>query len=260
MASFGQPNPENQLPVGQNRHFCPSEAEKTALRWATRATAGREEGLPQSPPQRPRCSRRIAFTPAAVPCLPLIPSVPFSLPSPCLLPAFSLLTPAFSLPSHHIPTAFAPPIPQNSPCVPQKQPFWCPKLAKTAWRTPKATLLGSQARKNRLAYPKNSLFGVPSPQNSPLVPQIHPFWCPRVPLGKTGVFAHLRQEKRLFVGQNRRFCPSTAGKTAPRWAKQAFLPIHDRENRVPLGKIRVFAHRSSGDDRRRETARNVRRR
>ena len=31
------------------------------------ATTGREEGLPQSPPQRPSCSRRIPFTPTAVP-------------------------------------------------------------------------------------------------------------------------------------------------------------------------------------------------
>ena len=37
------------------------------------ATAGREEGLQQSPPQRPRCSRRIAFTPAAMPPVPLPP-------------------------------------------------------------------------------------------------------------------------------------------------------------------------------------------
>ena len=218
--TFAHPQQEKRLSVGQNRHFCPSTAGKTAFRWATRATAGREEGLPQSPPQRPRCSRRIAFTPAAVPCLPLVPSVPFFLPSPCLLPAFSLPSPCLLLAYPRLLLTFPP----HSHRLRSTDP------AKLALRAPKTALLVSRTRKTRLACPKNRLFGVPNSQNPPYVPQKQPFWCPesakhasrwakqallpirsrknRVPLGKTGVFAHPRQEKTRSDGQNKGFCPS----------------------------------------------------
>ena len=65
---------------------------------------------------------------------------------------------------------------------------------------------------------------------------------PSSPLGKIGLFAHQQPEKQPFVGQNRAFCPSAAGKTAFRWAKPAFLPIRDRKISLPLGKTGTFAH------------------
>jgi hypothetical protein len=61
-------------------------------------------------------------------------------------------------------------------------------------------------------------------------------------LGKTGIFAHPRSEKRPFVGQNRHFCPSAPRKTAIRWAKPALLPIRGREISPSLGKTGHFAH------------------
>ena len=66
---------------------------------------------------------------------------------------------------------------------------------------PKQGILGSRTQKNALPCPKTCHFGIPNLENL------------------------------AFVGQNRRFCPSTAGKTALRWAKQALLPIRGREKR-----------------------------
>jgi hypothetical protein len=66
-------------------------------------------------------------------------------------------------------------------------------------------------------------------------------------LGKTGIFAHPRPEKRLFVGQNRHFCPSVDEKQAFRWAKQALLPNRVRKKDLPLGKTGVFAQRRRGE-------------
>jgi len=137
--------------------------------------------------------------------------------------------------------------------VPQNRAFWGPEPRKTHLRTPKTAILGSRTQKNALPCPKTCHFGVPKPGKRPSVPQNLPFWDPEpgksrfrwakqaflpihgrenaAPLGKTGTFVHPRQGKQHFVGQNRHFCPSVAEKTALRWAKQGFLPIHGRENR-----------------------------
>ena len=164
-----------------------------------RATAGREEGLPQSPPQRPRRSRRSAYIPAAV---PLFPDAPFpAAPKPqCLvvpLPRCPVAPLSFSASA----SAF-------SACL----------------RTPKPAFLESRARKNAPPCPKTRHFGVPNPEKHTSVPQNLPFWVPSLgnttlPLGKTGTFAHPNPKKQLFVGQNRHFCPSVDEKQAFRWAK-----------------------------------------
>ena len=96
--------------------------------------------------------------------------------------------------------------------VPQKQPFWDPEPRKTPSRAPKHAILGSRSQENALPCPKTCHFGIPNPENL------------------------------AFVGQNRRFCPSTAGKTPLRWAKQALLSIRGRENSTSLGKTGTFAH------------------
>ena len=191
-----------------------------------RATAGREEGLPQSPPHRPRRSRRSAYIPAAV---PLFPDAPFpAAPKPqCLvvpLPRCPVAPLSFSASA----SAF-------SACL----------------RTPKPAFLESRARKNSPLCPKTGHFGVPNPKILTSVPQNQPFWGPSLgnttlPLGKTGIFAHPRPEKQLFVGQNRHFCPSEPGKTALRWAKQAFLPIRARKKRPPVGQNRRFCPTAPG--------------
>ena len=135
-------------------------------------------------------------------------------------------------------------------------------------RAPKQAFLGSRARKNSPPYPKTGHFGVPSPEKRPFVPQNRPFWGPepgktplRTPkhailgsrsrkysfsLGKTGVFAHPKTKIRPFVGQNRRFCPSAAGKTALRWAKPAFLPIRAQKSSPALGETGTFAQQRVG--------------
>ena len=203
-----------------------------------RATAGREEGLPQSPPQCPR----FVYSGGVV-------------PKPrCFIVPFAFCLRLLRLPS-----------------VPQNKAFWGPGPGKTHLRTPITAILGSRSQENALPCPKTGHFGVPSPEKRRFVPQNRAFWVPGLgeiapPLGKTGVFAHPRQGKSALmgktgvfahprqgkqrsVGQNRRFCPSAAGKTALRWAKQAFLPIHGRENAAPLGKTGVFAHPRRGNKR-----------
>ena len=159
-----------------------------------RATAGREEGLPQSPAQCPRCSRRSAYIPAAV---PLFPDAPFpAAPKPrCLVVPLPRcpITPLSRYPV--VPFGF---------CL---RLFRMPSCPKTC-----------------CPCPKTCLFGVPSPEKRPSVPQNLPFWVPSLgnttlPLGKTGTFAHPNPKKQLFVGQNRHFCPSVDEKQAFRWAK-----------------------------------------
>ena len=76
-----------------------------------------------------------------------------------------------------------------------------PPPSPPAFRTPKQGILGSRAQENAASCPKTGHFGFPNPENL------------------------------AFVGQNRHFCPSVAGKTPLRWAKQGFLPIRGRENR-----------------------------
>ena len=168
-----------------------------------RATAGREEGLPQSPPQRPRRSRRSAYIPAAV---PLFPDAPFpAAPKPrCLV-----------VPLPRCPVRLLPP-PSPPTSVPQNRPFWGPEPGKTHLRTPKQAILGSRARKNAPSYPKTCHFGVPKPdiQRCRWAKQAYlPIQGRKtgLSLGKTDVFALPRPEKLLFVGQNRHFCPSAGG-------------------------------------------------
>ena len=166
MAGSGQPNPDNQRSVGQNKGFCPSASGKPAPRWPKQALLpirGRKNGS------------QLGKT-----------------------------------------GVFAHPQQEKRLPVGQNKGF-CPSTAgKTALRWAKQALLPIRSRK----------YGVS--------------------LGKIRVFAHPQQEKRLPVGQNRRFCPSTAGKTALRWAKQALLPIRGRINGSPLGKTGVFAHPRQG--------------
>ena len=70
-----RPPPDPLRPQGLSDFLAkvPARAALLMQGFRARATAGREEGLPQSPPQRPRCSRRIAFTPAAMPPVPMPP-------------------------------------------------------------------------------------------------------------------------------------------------------------------------------------------
>ena len=146
-----------------------------------------------------------------------------------------------------------------------------PPPSPPAFRTPKQAILGSRTWKNSPLCPKNSHFGIPTLGKRLSVPQNRAFWGPeprktplRAPkqgilgsrtrkispsLGKIGTFAHPWQGKRRSVGQNRHFCPSTARKTALRWAKQGFLPIRGRENSAPLGKTGFFAHPRQGKQR-----------
>ena len=254
-----------------------------------RATAGREEGLPQSPPQRPCCCRRSAYIPAA---MPLFPDAPFpAAPKPrCLvvpLPRYPVVPLAFCLRLLRLPPYpktchFGFPNLEIHTSVPQNQPIWSPEPGKTPIRAPKQAFLGSQAQKNAPPYPKTCHFGFPNLGKHTSVPQNMPFWGPepwkrpiRAPkqailgsrarknapsypktghfgvpkpdiqrcrwakqaylpiqgrktglsLGKTDVFAHPNSEKRLFVGQNRHFCPSEDENQAFRWAKRALLPI-----------------------------------
>ena len=167
-----------------------------------RATAGREEGLPQSPPQRPLCSRRSAYIPAAV---PLFPDAPFpAAPKPrCLvvpLPRYPVVPLAFCLRLLRLPPYpktchFGFPNLEIHTSVPQNQPIWSPEPGKTPLRTPKQAILGSRSR----------------------------------------IF-------NAVVGQNRRICPSKDEKQAFRWAKQTFLPIRTQKNDSSLGKTGIFAH------------------
>ena len=102
-----------------------------------RATAGREEGLQQSPPQRLRRSRRIAYTPAAVPCCSgaLLLRCPAA-PVPCCSVALLLRCPAASAFSVCPPCPktchFGFPILEIHPSVPQNMPFWTPNPGNTA--------------------------------------------------------------------------------------------------------------------------------
>ena len=81
---------------------------------------------------------------------------------------------------------------------------------------PKQGILGSRRQENSSPCPKTGHFGVPNPEKRPPVPQNLPFWDPK------------------------------PGKSRLRWAKQAFLPIHGRENSTPLGKTGTFAHPRPG--------------
>ena len=158
------------------------------------ATTGREEGLQQSPPQRPRRSRRSAYIPAVV---PLFPDAPFpAAPKPrCLVVPFAFCLRLLRLPPCPKTGHFGVPNLGKHTSVPQNRPFWGPEPGKTHLRTPKQAFLVSRTRKNTPPCPKSCHFGFQNPETRP------------------------------FVGQNRHFCPSVAGKSALRWAKQAFLPI-----------------------------------
>ena len=152
-----------------------------------RATAGREEGLPQSPPQRPRRSRRSAYIPAAV---PRFPDAPFpAAPKPrCLV-----------VPLPRCPVRLLPPPSPPTP-VPQNRPFWSPEPGKTHLRAPKPAFLGSRARKNSPPYPKTGHFGVPKPEIQRCRWAKQTFlpirgWENTLSLGKTGIFAHQRVGK-----------------------------------------------------------------
>ena len=101
--------------------------------------------------------------------------------------------------------------------VPQNMPFWVPEPGNPPLRTPKQAFLVSRTRKNTPPCPKSCHFGFQNPETRP------------------------------FVGQNRHFCPSVAGKSALRWAKQAFLPIRDQEYSSSMGKTGSFAHQSAGE-------------
>ena len=123
-----------------------------------RATAGREEGLQQSPPQRLRRSRRIAYTPAAVPCY-----------SGALL---------LRCPATPVPCCSVAQLPPPSP---------------SALRAPKHAILGSRPWKYTPPCPKTCHFGFPTLEIHPSVPQNMPFWTPNpgntaLPLGRTRTF------------------------------------------------------------------------
>ncbi len=148
-----------------------------------RATAGREEGLPQSPTQRPRRSRRSAYIPAAV---PLFPDAPF----PAAPKPRCLVVPLPRCPVRLLPPPFSP-----------------------ALRTPKQADLVSQNRKNTPSCPKTSLFGVPRPEKLTSVPQNRPIWAPSrgnttLPLIKTGIFAHPNPKKTTSRWAKQAFLPN----------------------------------------------------
>ena len=148
-----------------------------------RATAGREEGLPQSPPHRPRRSRRSAYIPAAV---PLFPDAPF----PAAPKPRCLVVPLPRCPFRPVvPFGFCPRLLRLPPCP------------KTCCPCPKTALLGSQARKNAHSYPKTGHFGVPKPdiQRCRWAKQaLLPIRARKnsSSLGKTGVFAQRRRGER----------------------------------------------------------------
>ena len=176
-----------------------------------RATAGREEGLPQSPPQRPRRSRRSAYIPAAV---PLFPGAPFPWCPFSLIPLFRPpRSPGASL--------------SRYPVVPlSRSPF--ASAFSACLRTPKPAILGTRTLENLPPCPKTRHFGLPSPGKGPSVPQNMPFWGPEagystLPLGKTAVFAHPKTKNRPLVGQNRHFCPSAGGQGRTRQQEMASL-------------------------------------
>ena len=128
-----------------------------------RATAGREEGLQQSPPQRLRRSRRIAYTPAAVPCC-----------SGALL---------LRCPAAPVPCCSVALLPPPSP---------------SAFRAPKHAILGSRPWKYTLPCPKTCHFGHPTPgiQRYRWVEHAlfaHPLSENNPSLGKTAIFAPPRQ-------------------------------------------------------------------
>ena len=179
-----------------------------------RATAGREEGLPQSPRSARAVAagarifrRRCPFS--------LMPRSPGASLSRCPV------TPLSRSPSASAFSAYP--------------------------RAPKQAFLESRTWENTPPCPKTCHFGFPSPGKRTSVPQNRSFWGPEagnstLPLGKTGVFAHPRTENRPLVGQNRHFCPSEDEKQAFRWAKPAFLPIRGRKYSSSLGKTGIFAH------------------
>ena len=148
--------------------FCPSVAGKTALRWAkpgflpirsrknslSLGKTGQQPGARRAFRRAPRSARAVAAGSR-------------SFRRRCPAPVYPLFTPAFSLPSPCLPPAF-PRLRSTEPAKP----------AKLVWRTPKTAILVSRPRENCPLCPKNRHFGVPRPQNSSGVPQNQPFWCP----------------------------------------------------------------------------------
>ncbi len=165
----------------------------------SRATAGREEGLPQSPPQRPRRSRRSAYIPAA---MPHFPDAPFpAAPKPrCLVVPFAFCLRLFRLSPCPKTCHFGVPSLGKGPSAPQNKPFWGPEAGYSTLPLGKTGVFAHPWTKNRPFVGQNGHF-CPSEDENQASRWAKQAFLPiraqksSLSLGKTGTFAHQRVGK-----------------------------------------------------------------